>query len=163
MIVLAPDSQLRAKKKSCMKSCSPTESGRSKSCPAKHIERKSCVRGPTFQQRWQEVVCATRLSKKVAGAHQEGFSWPDTRTTSPSHLGNKNALWATHCSSAALRNATATVIVAPATFPPNPARETTTTILQRNSNKQYFFMRRQQQPHARTPKEKELYGRCFSY
>ena len=30
-----------------------------------------------------------------------GFSWPDTRTTSASHLGNKNALWATHCSYAA--------------------------------------------------------------
>ena len=26
-------------------------------------------------------------------AHREGFSWPDTRTTSASHLGTKNALW----------------------------------------------------------------------
>ena len=34
-------------------------------------------------------------------AHQESFSWPDTRT-SASHLGNKNALWATHCSYAAM-------------------------------------------------------------
>ena len=98
-------------------------------------------------------------------AHQQGFSWPDTRTTSASHLGNKNALWATHCSYAAtwqisvhapdhpenLRNATAIVTVAATTIPPNPARDTTTTILQCNSNNNTFMKHQQPQPHARTP------------
>ena len=55
--------------------------------------------------------------------HQEGFRWSDMRTTRSSHQDNKNALWATHCSCAALRNATATAIVATATIPPDPVKE----------------------------------------
>ena len=106
-----------------------------------------------FPGRIQEkVVCAAQLSRKVPNvcgrsasgktlaqprgqfpnlggrrrdpAHQVFFSRPDTRTTSASHLGNTNAPWAAHRACAALRNATATVIVAAAT----------TTILQCNSN-----------------------------
>ena len=86
--------------------------------------RQSCVRGPTF--------------KKGCGRSSRRLQLARHAHNNASHLGIKNALWATRCSHAALRNATTIVIVATATILSHPARETTTTtaitLFQCNSN-----------------------------
>ena len=70
IIVLAPrqpasrPSQKGLPKKGCTRSCSPTIWQKQK-LSSKNIRCKSCVRGPTLQERWQKVVCATQLSKQV--------------------------------------------------------------------------------------------------
>ena len=57
MIVLAPDSQLRVKGKGYMKSCSPTETSRSKSCPAK-ISNEKVVCSAQFFKKGGRKLCA---------------------------------------------------------------------------------------------------------
>ena len=49
----------------------------------KNIQRKSCVRGPTFQERWQRVACATQLSKK---RFQTFVGDPPAEKRLPSHV-----------------------------------------------------------------------------
>ena len=162
MIGQAPDIQLRAKKKGCMKSCSPTESSRSKSCTAKTIQRKSCVRGPIFQERWQKVVCPTQHSKKVpnvcGGSASGENACPTTWLVSEfgeEAVGSRSSRrlqLARHAHNKCIASGQHKRSVGHASFvcgsaerysncnrcyrdfPPNPARETTTTIPQCNSD-----------------------------
>ena len=134
----------------CIKSCSPTESGRSKSCPAKISNEKVVCAAQLFKNGGRKLHVRPNFQKRLPALIKKASVGQTTRTTSASHLGNKNAPWGSYV---ALRNATATVIVATATTPPNSVRETTTTILQRNSNNKIFLRQQQKQPHARTPKE----------
>ena len=101
------------------------DSGRSQGCAAsrnstpklcarpndKKRLRQSCVRGQTFQK-GSKRLRRIRQRRKRLPSHVASFriweggigsrssrrlNWPDTRTTSAPHLGNKNAVWATLC------------------------------------------------------------------
>ena len=85
---------------------------------------------------WFNVMMFEIKAEAQDPAHQEGFSWPNTRTSSASHLSDKTrsvghalSVFADEGNISArarpqnLRNATAIVIVASATFPPNPRKK----------------------------------------
>ena len=81
---------------------------------------------------WFNVMKFQIMVEAQDPAHQEGFSWPDTRTTSASHFGDKthysySPTWeiSVHAPDHRenLRNATAIVLVASATIPPNSRRK----------------------------------------